>query len=57
MQPFCYYEETEIRKTKVKTNEKEINGIGFILAFPIDLEWFYCLMTNEHVITKDIINN
>ena len=47
----------EIFRLSVKTNEKEIIGTGFILAFPIDLEWFYCLMTNDHVINNESINN
>ena len=32
-------------------------GTGFLLNFRIDQELFYCLMSNEHVINKDIINN
>ena len=47
----------EIFKLSVKTNEKEINGIGFILAFPIDLEWFYCIVSNEHIISNKAINS
>ena len=34
-----------------------IFGTGFLLKFGIDLEPFYCLISNEHVITKNIINN
>ena len=32
-------------------------GTGFLLKFDIDQEMFYCLMSNEHVINKNIINN
>ena len=32
-------------------------GTGFLLNFRIDQELFYCLMSNEHVINKDILNN
>ena len=34
-----------------------IFGTGFLLKFRIELEPFYCLISNEHVITKNIINN
>ena len=34
-----------------------IKGTGFILAFPIDLEFFYCLMSNNHVINNESIKN
>ena len=34
-----------------------IFGTGFLLKFWIELEPFYCLISNEHVITKNIINN
>ena len=32
-----------------------IKGTGFLLKIYIDQECFYCLMSNEHVITNDII--
>ena len=34
-----------------------IFGTGFLLKFRIELEPFYCLISNEPVITKNIINN
>ena len=40
-------EEESVRKT----------GTGFILAFLIDLKWFVCLMTNDHIISNESINN
>ena len=41
----------------VKTQGKEIIGTGFILGISIDLEYFKCLMTNGHVISKESVNN
>ena len=41
----------------VKTQGKEIIGTGFILGFTIDLEGFFCLITNDHVISNESINN
>ena len=32
-------------------------GTGFLLGFYINQEAFYCLVSNEHLITNDIINN
>ena len=37
-------------------NGKKI-GTGFFLYFPIDLEFFYCLITNDHIIDNESINN
>ena len=45
-----------ICKIKIPTNIGTIFGTGFLLKEYIAQELFYCLMTNEHVITKDIIN-
>ena len=45
-----------ICKIKIITNIGTIFGTGFLLKEYIAQELFYCLMTNEHVITKDIIN-
>ena len=47
----------KICRILIETKEKKIIGIGFILAFNIDLEWFYCLMTNDHLINNESINN
>ena len=41
----------------VETQKVKNTGTGFILAFSIDLEMFYCLMTNDHVINNESINN
>jgi len=50
-----------ICKLAINSQEKEglekPIGTGFFLCFYIDQELFYCLMTNEHVITKDKINS
>ena len=47
----------EICRINIETREGLIiKGTGLILAFPIDLEFFYCLMTNDHVINNDSIN-
>ena len=48
---------------KLKIENRLSNGIetkigtGFLLKFWIDLDCFYCLVSNEHVITRNIINN
>ena len=47
----------KICRIVIETNGKKIEGTGFFLAFPIDLEWFYCLMANEHLISNESINN
>ena len=41
----------------METQNGKIIGTGFFLAFLIDLELFYCLMTNDHVICNESINN
>ena len=43
-------------KLKVETETETIIGTGFLLKFWIDQEPFFCLMSNEHIIRKDIIN-
>ena len=44
-------------KSVCKIIVKGTNGTGFLLkAFKNNKE-FYCLITNEHIITKDMINN
>ena len=47
----------KICKIVIETQKGRQIGTGFILAFPIDLEWFYCLITNDHVINNESINN
>ena len=44
-------------KLKLETLSETIIGTGFLLKFYIDQEIFYCLMSNEHIIRKDLINN
>ena len=46
-----------ICKIKIETNSETILGIGCLLKFFIHLELFYCLISKEHTIKKDIINN
>ena len=46
-----------ICKIKIETPKGTKLDTGFLLRFYIDQEAFYCLISNEHVITKDIINN
>ena len=41
----------------VETQGKEIIGTGFILTFKIDLDIFYCLITNGHIISNEFINS
>ena len=46
-----------ICKIRIETSLETKLGKGFLLRFPIDQEAFYCFVSNEHVISKDIINN
>ena len=46
-----------ICKIKIETPSETKFGTGFLLIFPIDKEAFYCLVSNEHIISNDIINN
>ena len=46
-----------ICKLKIENGSNIISGTGFLLNFYIGLEHFYCLISNEHVITQNIINN
>jgi hypothetical protein len=43
-------------KLIIRTKSEMIKGTGFFLKIPLDLEEFYCLLSNEHVIKQDIIN-
>ena len=47
----------EIFRIVIETQKRTKIGTGFILSFPIDLEDFYCLVTNDHVINNESINN
>ena len=44
---------------KIKIQEKSATkyGTGFLVKYLIHQEYFYCLMSNEHIITNDIINS
>ena len=46
-----------ICKINIETNCETILGIGCLLKIWIHQELFYCLVSNEHIIKKDIINN
>ena len=46
-----------ICKIKIDTQLGTKYGTGFLLRFDIEQETFCCLVTNEHVISEDIINN
>ena len=46
-----------ICKIKIETNSETILGIGCLLKFWIHQKLFYCLISNEHIFKKDIINN
>ena len=46
-----------ICKIKIETQFNNIIGTGFLLKFWINQECFYCLVSNEHVIKTDLINN
>ena len=45
-----------ICKIKIETSIGTIKGTGFLLAFYIEQERFYCLISNEHVIKKELLN-
>ena len=44
-------------KPEAKNELKVKSGTGFLLKFYINQELFYCLMSNEHVITEEMIQN
>ena len=46
-----------ICKIKIETSIGTIKGTGFLLAFFIEQERFFCLVSNEHVIRKELLNN
>ena len=46
-----------ICKIKIETNYETILGIGCLLSFWIHQELYYFLISNEHTIKNDIINN
>ena len=46
-----------ICKIKIETSFGTIKGTGFLLAFMIAQEKFYCLVSNEHVINKKLLNS
>jgi hypothetical protein len=46
-----------ICKIKIETSFRTFKGTGFLLAFRIAQEKFYCLVSNEHVINKKLLNS
>ena len=46
-----------ICKINIEIKSEKIIGTGFLLNFRIDQEMFYCLISNEHVIKNDMIQN
>ena len=46
-----------ICKIKIETSFGTIKGTGFLLAFEIDQEGFFGLVSNEHVINKELLNS
>ena len=46
-----------ICEIKLETNNNIIKGLGFLLNFWINQEIFYCIISNENIIKKEIINN
>ena len=47
----------EVCKIVIETQEGKKDGTGFFLSIIIDLEWFDCLLTNNHIINNESINN
>ena len=46
-----------ICKIKIEASFGTIKGTGFLLAFYIDQERFFCLISNEHIIQKQLLNS
>ena len=46
-----------ICKIKIETQLGIISSSGFVLKFYIDQELFYCIISNHHEITDNMINN
>ena len=46
-----------ICKIKIEINNDTVIGTGFLLKFIIDQERFYCLISNEHVLKENLIQN
>ena len=44
-------------KIRIDTNYGSFGGSGFFLKFLINGKFYYWLVTNEHVITKEMIKN
>ena len=42
---------------KLDTYNETIKGLGFLLKFWINHEIFYCLISNDNIIKKEIISN
>jgi len=42
-------------KIEININNKISIGSGFFLKFKRNNKMFYCLMTNQHVITSDLL--
>ena len=47
----------EMSKIIIETQEGKKTGTGFFLSIQIDLELFDCLITNDHIINNESINN
>ena len=47
----------KICRIVIETKNGRKIGTGFILSFPIDLEWLYCLVTNDHIINNESVND
>ena len=46
----------DICRIVIETERGRKIGTGFILSFPIDIKWFNCLITNDHIINNESIN-
>ena len=46
---------TYVSKSICKITIKNLNASGFLLKYSIDNKYFYCLVSNEHAITQDMI--
>ena len=64
LNPFTQFDSDTLKKLSkamckiVMGTEKERKiGKGFIVYFQIDMVWFKCLITNEHIINNECINN
>lgn len=48
---------THVSKSICKISHHIITASGFLMKFLIEKKWFFFLVSNDHVITEDMIKN